>query len=81
MAIHYSGILNSWSNRYWELNPKRLVNRCLPVEQASQVVDSMTGYNPSVSMLFSNGRGFNSGAPEAFRRSEEGMSNERGEQA
>lgn len=28
-----------------KLNPKRLVNRCLPVEEASQVLDSMTSYN------------------------------------
>ncbi len=27
-----------------KLNPKRLVTRCLPVEQASQVLDSMTHY-------------------------------------
>ncbi len=28
-----------------KLNPKRLVTRCLPVEEAGQVLDSMTNYN------------------------------------
>ncbi len=28
-----------------KLNPKRLITRCLPVEQASQVLDSMTNYD------------------------------------
>jgi propanol-preferring alcohol dehydrogenase len=28
-----------------KLNPRRLVTRCLPVEQASQVLDSMTNYD------------------------------------
>ncbi len=38
----YRGLLALVSSG--KLNPKRLVTRCLPVEQASQVLDSMTTY-------------------------------------
>ena len=39
----YGGLLALVANG--KLNPKRLVTRCLPVEQASQVLDSMTNFD------------------------------------